>query len=115
MTHPTHRPFQVDVAELGALVSTLTRAEHTLQDALDALRATGPASIGTSTLDRACQEFQQHWRYGLQQIQQQVGDTAEGVRGVARSYAEAERRTLAALAAAGGLPVAVPAAPGAVR
>ncbi|QMU78793.1 hypothetical protein GXW83_26910 [Streptacidiphilus sp. PB12-B1b] len=107
MTHPL---FRADLEALDALAGTLTRAGHSLQEALDALRATTAASIGTSGLDRACDDFQQHWRYGLKEIQRQVGEVADGVRTVGADYAEAERGVAAALAAAGGLPVPVPGA-----
>jgi ABC-type transporter Mla subunit MlaD len=104
----THTLFRADLDALDALAGALVRAEQSLQDALDALHATTAAAIGTDVLDRACDDFQQHWRYGLKQIRQQADDIAAGVRTVSGGYAEAERGVVAALAAAGGLPVPVP-------
>jgi hypothetical protein len=101
--------FHADLDELGALATALVRTEHSLQDALTALHDTAATGIGTSLLDRACQDFQQHWGYRLGQLRQQVGDTAEGVRDTARGYRAAERG-LVALFAPVPVPVPVPVA-----
>jgi len=99
--------FRADLDELGALAAALARTGHSLQDALAALRGTTATSIGTDRLDRACQEFQQHWGYRLGQLQRQLDDTAEGVRDTARGYRDTEHGAVALLAA---LPVPVPGA-----
>ncbi len=110
MTHPG---FRTDPDQLDTLADALLQAGNSLQGALDALRDSGSAaaSIGTDRLDRACQDFQQHWHDRLRQLQRQADDTAEGVRDSARSYRETERGLIAELDA---VPVPVP-APGADR
>ena len=100
MTHPS---FRTDLDELGALADALVRAEHSLQGALDALRDTTAASIGTDALDSACQDFQEHWRHRLRQLRRQLDDTAEGVRATARGYAATEQNLVATVA-----PIPVP-------
>ena len=103
MTHPA---FRADLDELDTLAAALVRTGHSVQDALAALHDTTAASIGTGSLDRACQDFQQHWGQQLRQLQQQVGDTAEGVRDTARGYRRTEHGLTALLNA---VPVRVPA------
>lgn len=102
--------FRTEPDQLDALADALLQAGNSLQGALDALRDTAAvgvdaASIGTDRLDRACQDFQQHWQDRLRQLRQQADDTAEGVRGSARNYRGTEQGLIATLAA---VPVPVP-------
>ncbi|QMU72278.1 hypothetical protein [Streptacidiphilus sp. P02-A3a] len=103
----THSGFRTEPDQLDALADALLQAGNSLQGALDALRDTTAASLGTDRLDRACEEFQQDWHDRLRQLRQQADDAAEGVRGSARSYRGTEHGLLATLAAA-SVPPPVP-------
>ncbi|MFE1781639.1 hypothetical protein ACFW9F_03355 [Streptomyces sp. NPDC059506] len=83
--------FDVDVVELGNFLKTLKEAENSLDKVRTALRTTSSGEIGTKDLDSACDEFQQHWKYGAEQISDQAKKIKEGLEKTKQNYEEVEK------------------------
>lgn len=83
--------FAVDIEALTALGSDLERSREQLGAALAVMRDIGAASLGTDGLDRACQEFQESWAYGLGRLGECIDAVRAGVEATALAYAEVDR------------------------
>ncbi|RAJ63568.1 hypothetical protein K378_03683 [Streptomyces sp. Amel2xB2] len=82
--------FKTDVDQLDQFVKTLESSVKDLDDARTALAHVRGDQIGTSRLDKACDEFQDHWRYGSEQMSEMIDGVKEGVKSNKLSYQEME-------------------------
>jgi hypothetical protein len=71
--------FQVDLDVLQRMTKTLGDAGDQMDTALKAMSATQAGQIGTAALDKAADDFQSTWHYGLGQLTQMIKETNEGV------------------------------------
>lgn len=71
--------FQVDLDVLERMTKTLGDAGDQMDGALKALSSTQAGQIGTEAFDKAAQDFQSTWQYGLGQLTQLIKETNEGV------------------------------------
>jgi exonuclease VII small subunit len=82
--------FKTDVDQLDQFVKTLDSSVKDLDEARTALSHVRGDQIGTSRLDKSCDEFQDHWKYGSEQMSEMIGGIKEGVKSNKLSYQEME-------------------------
>ncbi|MET9293229.1 hypothetical protein [Streptomyces sp. NPDC003077] len=94
--------FSVDLGELGQFMRTLEQAHSALEEVRKQMRDTSSSGIGTKDLDGACNEFQEHWKYGSEQISEQTKKLTEAVGKTRENYEEVEKGLEDAFKKAGG-------------
>jgi hypothetical protein len=82
--------FEVDVQALQRLAGDLGQALHSMAGARAELSAASQGQTGDGSLDRACDEFQSKWGYGLQQLEKTTGAFVEGLDATVKAYRAAE-------------------------
>jgi hypothetical protein len=82
--------FSVDTGELGQFLRTLKEAHSSLDEVRKKMQDVTPDGIGTKDLDSACNDFQEHWKYGSEQIAEQTGKFADAVGQSKSNYEEIE-------------------------
>lgn len=82
--------FQVDLDVLQRMTQTLGDAGDQMESALKAMRSSQAGRIGTDALDKAADEFQHTWQYGLGQLQQAIKETSEGVKKAHDAYKQCD-------------------------
>lgn len=93
--------FRVDIDDLRGFQKTLTRAHASLEDARGHLRYVDAGDLGSTELDAACHDFQEHWRWGAEEIARQTKKLADAVGKSADNYQEVETALEKAFAQAG--------------
>lgn len=71
--------FQVDLDVLQRMTKTLGDAGDQMDSALKAMSSSQAGRIGTDAINKAADEFQHTWQYGLGQLTQMIKETNEGV------------------------------------
>ncbi|OEU85950.1 hypothetical protein DB35_11225 [Streptomyces abyssalis] len=89
--------LKTDIGQLDQFVKTLNSSVKDLDDARSALEHVRGDQIGTSRLDKACDEFQERWKYGSEQMSEMIGGIKEGVKANKLSYEEMETNLTKAL------------------
>ncbi|MEU4616436.1 type VII secretion target [Streptomyces umbrinus] len=91
----------VDGDELGRFMKQLNRSTDSLKGVRKALSAATITGLGTDDLDSACEEFQEDWKYGSEEIGKQTEDLAEIIGKSRDSYREVDKALEEALKQAG--------------
>ncbi|MFC8664513.1 hypothetical protein [Streptomyces sp. NPDC057199] len=81
----------VDGDELGRFMKLLNRSTDSLKGVRKALSAATITGLGTDDLDSACEEFQEDWKYGSEEIGKQTEDLAEIIGKSRDSYREVDK------------------------
>ncbi|MFD5860990.1 hypothetical protein [Streptomyces chartreusis] len=76
--------------QLAAFTKDLDEAGESLEQVRTALRHVRADQLGTVELDEACDEFQERWRRGSEQIGERIGRLTEGLRENTDHYREVE-------------------------
>jgi uncharacterized protein YukE len=71
--------FQVDLDVLQRMTKTLGDAGDQMDTALKAMSRSQAGQIGTAAINKAADEFQHTWHYGLGQLTHMIKETNEGV------------------------------------
>ncbi len=71
--------FQVDLDVLERMSRTLSDAGDQMDRALKAMSSSQAGQIGTNALNKAADEFQSTWHYGLGKLKDAIKETSEGV------------------------------------
>jgi hypothetical protein len=82
--------FKTDTAELGRFRKTLEDAKAELDNVRKWMQDVSAEGIGTKDLDAACAEFQEHWKYGSEQIAELTGKFADSVGQSKANYDEVD-------------------------
>ncbi|MER5970131.1 type VII secretion target [Streptomyces sp. NPDC002055] len=97
----------VDGDELQHFMKLLKKSAKSLDGLRKALGDATVTGLGTDDLDQACQDFQEDWKYGAEQIGEQTEDLAKIVGESRDSYREVDKALEEALkkgAEGGGAP-----------
>jgi len=96
--------LSVDGDELTRFMKSLRKSTSSLSGVRRALLDSTVTGLGTDDLDRACEAFQEDWKYGAEEIGKQTEDLAEIIGKSRDSYLEVDKALEEALkkAAAGG-------------
>ena len=92
----------VDGDELSHFMKMLGKSTESLQGMRRALEDATVTGLGTDDLDRACEDFQDHWKFGADQIGEQTEALAEIVGKSRDSYREVDKALEAALSQGAG-------------
>jgi hypothetical protein len=102
--------YQVDLGQMGTLITTLQQAKEQMTNANKALAESSPNDLGSREIDAAGGEFQDRWKYGIGKIAEFSGAVVDGLTKAKQVYAEVETKTAEALGkTTGGQPA--PASP----
>jgi len=82
--------FQVDLDVLQRMTKTLGDAGDQMDTALKAMSSSQAGQIGTDAFNKAADEFQHTWHYGLGQLTQMIKETNEGVTKAHDTYKQTE-------------------------
>ncbi|MFD5515234.1 hypothetical protein [Streptomyces sp. NPDC127066] len=91
----------VDGDELSHFMKMLRKSTESLQGLRRALEDATVTGLGTDDLDCACEEFQDNWKYGADQIGEQTEALAEIIGKSRDSYREVDKALEQALKKAG--------------
>ncbi|MFF7469845.1 hypothetical protein [Streptomyces sp. NPDC008092] len=69
--------LKIDGSELDRFFRDLQKAQESFTALQEALRAPGADGLGTDDLDKACDRFQEEWRYGAKEIAEQIGELTD--------------------------------------
>jgi hypothetical protein len=81
----------VDGDELGRFMKLLNKSTDSLKGVRKALSDATVTGLGTDDLDGACEEFQEEWKYGSEEIGKQTEDLAEIIGKSRDSYREVDK------------------------
>ncbi|MFF3610197.1 hypothetical protein [Streptomyces sp. NPDC002580] len=81
----------VDGDELSHFMKMLGASTDSLKGLRKALEDATVTGLGTDDLDRACEDFQDSWKYGADQIGEQTEDLAKIIAKSRDSYREVDR------------------------
>ena len=80
--------FKTDIDQLDQFVKSLENSVKDLDEARKALSDVRGDQIGTPRLDEACDGFQDHWKYGSEQMREMIGGIQEGVKSLGADTAK---------------------------
>jgi hypothetical protein len=80
----------VDGDELGRFMKMLNQSSRSLKGVRKALSDATVTGLGTDDLDGACEDFQEDWKYGSEEIGKQTEDLAEIIGKSRDSYREVD-------------------------
>ncbi|MGW5737431.1 MULTISPECIES: hypothetical protein [Streptomyces] len=83
--------LKVDGDELENFMKLLSRSNDALKGLRKALSNATITGLGTDDLDSACEDFQEDWKYGTEQIGEQSEDLAKIIGKSRESYREVDR------------------------
>ncbi|MFJ3220478.1 WXG100 family type VII secretion target [Kitasatospora sp. NPDC086801] len=83
--------FRVEVNELDRLLQQLKHGQCDLRAALNAMRDIGPKSTGSTSLDRACDDFHDSWHDAIKLISDGTAQIEDKLRETAKDYTETEQ------------------------
>ncbi|MFJ9564388.1 hypothetical protein ACIRQQ_30660 [Streptomyces fuscichromogenes] len=69
--------LKVDGTELDRFFKDLKKAQESFTALQKVLHDPGVTGLGTDDLDRACDRFQEDWRYGAREIAEQIGELTD--------------------------------------
>ncbi|MHC3475518.1 hypothetical protein ACYF6T_43590 [Streptomyces sp. 7R007] len=69
--------LKVDGTELDKFFKDLKKARDSFTSLQKVLHDPGVNGLGTDDLDRACDEFQEDWRYGAKEIGEQIQELTD--------------------------------------
>jgi uncharacterized protein YukE len=90
--------FQIDLGQLGSLVTNLTDAKESMTSADDALKNASAHDLGSAGLDSAGAAFAHKWGYGIGKIAGLAGQMSTGLRQTQKNYQDAETEIATAFA-----------------
>ncbi|MEU9380996.1 hypothetical protein AB0D38_08360 [Streptomyces sp. NPDC048279] len=81
----------VDGDELAHFMQLLNRSSSSLKGLRKALTDATVTGLGTDDLDSACEDFQDDWKYGTEEIGKQTEDLAKIIGESKKSYEEVDK------------------------
>lgn len=81
----------VDGGELAHFMKLLNKSSNSLKGLRKALSDATVTGMGTDDLDSACEEFQEDWKYGAEEVGKQTEDLAKIIGESKKSYEEVDK------------------------
>ena len=81
----------IDGDELAHFMKLLKKSSNSLQGLRKALSDATVTGLGTDDLDSACEDFQEDWKYGTEQIGEQTEELAKIIGQCKDSYREVDK------------------------
>lgn len=89
--------FQIDIDQVGGLVSTLEDAGDRMTRANNALKDLSPSDMGSDEIDESAGEFQDRWEHGIEKIIEFSASLTDGLRKARDLYVEIDGGAASAL------------------
>ncbi|AZP19635.1 hypothetical protein EJC51_28335 [Streptomyces aquilus] len=80
----------VDGSELAHFMKLLKKSSESMKGLRKALSDATVTGLGTDDLDSACEDFQEDWKYGTEEIGSQTEDLAKIIGQNKKSYEEVD-------------------------
>lgn len=89
--------LRLDAVELEGFMKLLDGSVTSLKGLRSALARATVGGLGTDELDRSCEDFQEDWKYGAEQIGQQTEDLSKIIEQSKDAFLEVEDALVKAL------------------
>ncbi|MEV8317076.1 hypothetical protein AB0Q95_23210 [Streptomyces sp. NPDC059900] len=89
--------LRLDAVELDGFMKLLDGSVTSLKGLRNALSGATVGGLGTGELDKACEEFQEDWKYGAEQIGEQAEDLSKIIGQSKDAFLEVEDALVKAL------------------
>ncbi|MEV0256274.1 hypothetical protein AB0H82_18670 [Streptomyces sp. NPDC050732] len=93
--------LRVDAVELEQFMKLLDGSVTSLKGLRGALADATVGGLGTDVLDKACEDFQEDWKYGAEQIGEQTEDLSKIIEQNKNAFMEVEEALTKAMNKAG--------------
>ncbi|MFH8609037.1 hypothetical protein ACH4D5_16315 [Streptomyces sp. NPDC018029] len=93
--------LRVDAVELEQFMKLLDGSVTSLKGLRGALADATVGGLGTDELDKACEDFQEDWKYGAEQIGEQTEDLSKIIEQNKNAFMEVEKALTKAMNKAG--------------
>ncbi|MWA12095.1 hypothetical protein [Streptomyces sp. BA2] len=93
--------LRLDAVELEGFMKLLDGSVTSLKGLRSALAGATVGGLGTDELDKACEDFQEDWKYGAEQIGEQAEDLSKIIEQSKDAFLEVEDALVKALHKAG--------------
>ncbi|MBW5425397.1 hypothetical protein GKQ77_28200 [Streptomyces sp. BG9H] len=93
--------LRVDAVELEQFMKLLDGSVRSLKGLRSALADATVGGLGTDDLDKACEDFQEDWKYGAEQIGEQTEDLSKLIEQNKNAFMEVEAALAKAMNKAG--------------
>ncbi len=94
--------FQADLGVLQQFITALRDCDDRLGTALSAMSSDSGAQLGTDALNRAADDFQHTWQYGMGQIKKMANETTGALTEAHDGYQQTDGAVAAAMARMSG-------------
>lgn len=93
--------FQVDMGQLGSLITNLEDAKESMTSADDALKNVSARDLGSVGLDSAGSAFQHRWGYGIGKLAHLAAQMTTGLQQTKQNYQDTETEIANAFSGSG--------------
>ncbi|MFF0095596.1 hypothetical protein ACFYSF_37565 [Streptomyces canus] len=93
--------FQVSLDELRRLKKKLEDSESQLDEAMRRMKDTGPKDLGKRVLDKACEDFEASWEFGLGKTRERIKVLNDALPAIIKAYEQTEQEIQGAFAHTG--------------
>ncbi|MFI9170753.1 hypothetical protein [Streptomyces lincolnensis] len=91
--------LKAELEAMAKLAVELAECAEKMHSAMRQLKDIGPKSTGAKVLDDACDDFQDEWSYGIDQISRATSGVTGGLVSASRTYQGTEEAVRAAVQA----------------
>lgn len=91
--------YRVELEALGRLTKQVRHCADDMREVMRLLKNIGPKGAGHAELEKACDDFQDAWGYGIGLIADAADGISEGLSQTHRVYQETEQKTAETFAA----------------
>jgi hypothetical protein len=93
--------YKVELGALAHLTRQLSECAGDMRSAMRLLNEIGPKGSGYADLEKACDDFQASWGYGIKLIADATGGITEGLNATGKVYNGAEQALAESFKASG--------------
>ena len=83
--------FKVSLDELRRLKKKLEDSQAQLDEAMRRMKDTGPKDLGKRVLDKACEDFEDSWEFGLGKTQERIKVLNDALPAIIKAYEQTEQ------------------------
>jgi uncharacterized protein YukE len=83
--------FRVSLDELRKLKKKLEDSQAQLDEAMRRMKDTGPKGLGKRVLDKACEDFEDGWEFGLGKTRQRIKVLNDALPAIIKAYEQTEQ------------------------
>jgi hypothetical protein len=96
--------YRLELGGMGRLIDQLAKAEDRMTKANNNLRNSTAGDMGSRNVDKAGNDFQDRWEYGIGKLAESAGKMVEGLDATRKQYQQADQATAEYFPAAAAAP-----------